>query len=75
MFYVYSTDGGRTWSFDSRVFLAWQALSWDCGYPSAIQLDDGTIVMLYYAVGTADLEGRQCRCVRFTEEQLRKAGR
>ena len=72
---ILSDDAGRTWSFDRRVFLAWKALNRDCGYPSAMQLDDGTIVMLYYAVGTSDLEGRQCRCVRFTEGQLRQAMR
>ena len=70
---ILSNDGGRTWPFGRRVFLAWQPLTWDCGYPSAVQLDNGTIVMLYYAVGTSDLEGRQCRCVRFTEDQLRQA--
>ena len=70
---ILSDDGGKTWAFDHRVFLAWTALNSDCGYPSAVQLDDGTIVMLYYAVGTSTLEGRQCRCVRFTEDQLRRA--
>ena len=70
---ILSDDGGRTWSFDKRVFLAWDALNRDCGYPSVVQTEDGTIVVLYYAVGTSRLEGRQCRCVRFTEEQLRQA--
>jgi hypothetical protein len=70
---VLSDDGGKSWAFDRRVFLAWKALSGDCGYPSAVTLDDGTIVLLYYAVGTSDLPGRQCRCVRFTEQQVRKA--
>ena len=69
---ILSDDAGKTWSFDKRVFLAWKALNTDCGYPSAVQLPDGTIVMLYYAVGTSDLPGRQCRCVRFTEKQLRR---
>ncbi len=70
---ILSDDGGKTWSFDRRVFLAWGALNTDCGYPSAVQLSDGTIVTLYYAVGTSDLAGRQGRCVRFTERQLRQA--
>ena len=70
---ILSDDGGKTWGFDSRAFLAWKALNTDCGYPSAAQLDDGTIVTLYYAVGTTDLPGWQCRCVRFTEQQLREA--
>ena len=68
---ILSDDGGKTWGFDGRVFLAWGALNRDCGYPSAVQLTDGTIVMLYYAVGTAGLAGRQCRCVRFTEDMIR----
>ena len=70
---ILSDDAGKTWGFDKRVFVAWKALSSDCGYPSVVQLADGTIVMLYYAVGTLDLPGRQCRCVRFTEDALRKA--
>lgn len=70
---ILSDDGGRTWSYDQRVFVAWQALNRDCGYPSVVQLDDGTVVMLYYAVGTAELAGHQCRSARFTEAQLRQA--
>lgn len=70
---ILSDDGGQTWSFERRVFLAWQCLNTDCGYPSAVQLDDGTIVTLYYAVGTADRPEEQARSVRFTEEQLRAA--
>ncbi|MFH1919617.1 MAG: hypothetical protein ABIP48_07035 [Planctomycetota bacterium] len=70
--WIHSEDGGTTWGFDKRVFLAWKALNSDCGYPSAVQLEDGTIVTLYYAVGTTDLKGWQCRCVRFTEQQLRE---
>jgi hypothetical protein len=70
---ILSDDGGATWSFDRRAFLAWQCLNTDCGYPSAVQLDDGTIVTLYYSVGTADRPDEQARSVRFTEEQLRAA--
>jgi hypothetical protein len=70
---ILSDDGGQTWSYDGRVFLAWKALNRDCGYPSVVQLADGTLVMLYYAVGTEDRPEWQCRCVRFTEAQLRTA--
>ena len=68
----HSTDGGKTW--------ATRAVHEQIGFFAAfvtrgIQrvLDDGTIVVLYYAVGTSELEGRQCRCVRFTEAELREA--
>ncbi len=35
--------------------VAWTSLNTDCGYPSVVQLDDGTIVMIYYSVGTEDI--------------------
>jgi len=70
---ILSEDGGRTWPFERRVFLAWQCLNTDCGYPSAVQWDDGTLVVLYYAVGTVDRPEEQARCVRFTEAQMRAA--
>ena len=50
-----SRDGGRTWDRSRRVMLGWDSQNTDTGYPSAVQLDDGTIVVLYYAVGTEDL--------------------
>jgi len=45
-----SADGGQTWDHDNRVMLEWNAESIDCGYPSSAQLDDGTIVTMYYGV-------------------------
>ncbi len=68
-----SDDAGRTWNPSRRAAVAWSSLTWDSGYPSAVQRDDGTIVMLYYAVGTIDDGGAHCRQVRFTEERLREA--
>ncbi|MBM3500255.1 MAG: exo-alpha-sialidase [Armatimonadetes bacterium] len=65
-----SEDEGKTWRYDDRVMLAWDSNNGDCGYPSLVQLDDGTIVMLYYSVGTAQFGGDElCVCVRFTEQQ------
>jgi len=49
---VVSDDGGKTWDYDHRVLLAWDAENTDCGYPSTVQLADGTIVTMYYSVGT-----------------------
>jgi photosystem II stability/assembly factor-like uncharacterized protein len=45
-----SSDGGVTWSLPV-VLISSPARDWrktDCGYPSSIQLEDGTIVTAYY---------------------------
>ena len=70
---VLSRDGGKTWDEAHRVLLGWDSLSQDTGYPSTVQLDDGTIVTMYYAVDTATLRGAQAIVVRYTEEQLAEA--
>ncbi len=65
-----SRDGGRTWDREGRVVLAAETMTLrgkqfgDCGYPSTVQLDDGTIVTLYYRLGHAGLppeEIERCR--------------
>jgi len=66
-----SVDGGKTW--DRRTAIAWTSLNTDCGYPSSVQLDDGTIVTMYYSVGTKDLPDEQAIVVRYREEALAKA--
>lgn len=43
------------------------------GYPSTVQLDDGTLVTIYYAVGTKTLPGPKAIVVRYTERQLAEA--
>ncbi len=60
-----SRDGGRTWDQDGRVVLAGETMTlrgkcWgDCGYPSTVQLADGTIVTLYYRLGHTGLPAEQ----------------
>jgi len=68
-----SEDHGATWS--GPLLLAWTATNTDCGYPSAVVLDDGTIVMLWYAIGSvADPKLRwHCEAVRFCEEDIVKS--
>ena len=42
-----SEDGGATWGGD-RVLVSALTMG-DCGYPSTVQLEDGTLVTAYYA--------------------------
>lgn len=65
-----SRDLGKTWNEKERVLLGWDSVSQDTGYPSTVQLDDGAIVTMYYAVGTAALAGDQAIAIRYTEKQL-----
>lgn len=68
-----SEDRGATWSDPLQV--AWTAINTDCGYPSAVVLDNGTIVILWYAIGSVvDPELRwHCEAVRFREEDIVKS--
>jgi BNR repeat protein len=49
-----SRDGGRTWDREHEVLLAGDGIrNYDLGYPSTVQLDDGSIItVLYYASGS-----------------------
>jgi hypothetical protein len=47
---MFSDDRGDTWYRPARFILTSDAIH-DHGYPSSVQLDDGTIVTTYYATG------------------------
>ena len=47
---IWSDDGGETWSLPRRAVLEGKSVNTDCGYPSSVQLADGTIVTMYYGV-------------------------
>jgi len=66
----FSKDAGTTWG--QPVLLAWTATNGDCGYPSAVTLDDGMILMLWYAIGSVADQNRRwhCEAIRFREEDL-----
>jgi hypothetical protein len=68
---ITSRDSGRTWDYPGRRLLAWTSQNTDCGYPSAVRLRDGTVVCLYYSVGTTEVPGvEQAIAVRFSERLL-----
>jgi len=58
-----SSDGGKTWS--APLQLATGFASRDSGYPSSVQLADGTIVTGYYASKSTLYEGYQLGVVRW----------
>lgn len=43
-----SPDGGETWDYEREIILRDDAPSGDLGYPASVQLDDGTIMTVYY---------------------------
>lgn len=47
-----SKDGGKTWDVENEITLR-GALNGDLGYPSSVQLDDGSILTVYYQIGQA----------------------
>ena len=74
---------GEQWDWQTHLSLEWNAASADCGYPSSVQLDDGTIVTLYYGVGELGkpaefspiepehrLPMEYAKCVRYRESDL-----
>ncbi len=74
-----SEDGGRTWDHDREVLLAGDGVeNGDLGYPSTVQLADGTLVTaLYYASGSELSHGFQqnwgtvsCQAIHYREEAL-----
>lgn len=78
VFTMLSYDEGKTWDVDGGVLLEWESentATWspdDCGYPSSVQLYDGTIITMYYGVthkGYPDLF-EYAMCVRYREEEI-----
>jgi hypothetical protein len=59
-----SVDDGKTWG--PLLPLVTDAAMGDCGYPSSVQLADGTVVTGYYAKGTPLYAGYQFSTVLWT---------
>jgi len=66
-----SKDRGRSWDYAGRRLVGWTSQNSDCGYPSAVRLRDGTVVCMYYSVGTAERPGvQQAIAVRLRDRDL-----
>jgi hypothetical protein len=75
-----SDDGGTTWDRDREVMLAGDGIGNDVGYPSTVQLDDGTLVTAcYFARGSAasdPIDGWgdvSCQALRYPESLVAPA--
>lgn len=44
---MFSTDGGKTWDAGYDVYV--NGVSFDIGYPSTVELNDGTFITVFYA--------------------------
>jgi hypothetical protein len=72
-----SDDGGLTWNTDAEIQLAGDGRTLDLGYPSTIQLNDGTIITaIYYACGSGmhdEYYGwgfTSCQALHYTEDDI-----
>ncbi len=45
-----SRDGGKTWDLDHELLIRDDAPTGDLGYPASIQMDDRTILTIYYQI-------------------------
>ena len=67
---IVSRDGGETFDIQREYILSDTAYSWDCGYPSTICYEDGTIVTAAYAI--MDIERRDwgtcCLAYRYHQD-------
>lgn len=68
---ILSSDGGRTWDPATKVKLAEEVKYGDNGYPSSVQIDDGSIVTMYYQVDHPEgaLEGAKTKLVIWRAEE------
>jgi len=62
-----SSDAGETWGHP-RVLVSFQGTT-DCGYPSSVQVDDGTIVTAYYCKGIAEHQRYHMGVVRWNSDE------
>lgn len=62
-----SRDGGETWETDREIMIN-PAMNGDLGYPASVQLEDGSILTVYYQI---DKEGEKT-CLMSTHWRLKE---
>ena len=68
-----SKDNGATWPDKNTAFISWDSGNSDSGYPSAVQLADGSVAIISYAVGSKLLPLElQSQCAVLSPEFLKK---
>ena len=71
-----SKDNGKTWKAENTAFVSWDSANTDCGYPSAVQLADGSVAIICYAVGSGLLPwDAQSQCIMLSKEVIEKLGK
>jgi len=45
-----SRDGGKTWDYANEILIRDDAPNGDLGYPASLQMDDETIMTIYYQI-------------------------
>ena len=70
-----SHDHGRTWNPRHSAFISWDSGNTDSGYPSAVQLADGSVAVISYAVGSGLLPVvPQSQCAILSPTTLQRLG-
>ena len=49
---MFSYDGGKSWDTDHDIYT--NEASWDLGYPSTVELNDGSLLTVFYAKASED---------------------
>ncbi len=72
-----SKDGGRTWEYETKLIIDDTRPGKDCGYPTSVRRDDGTIVTIYYSAGDHmdgyRGDGAFAKALIYSEDELIKA--
>ena len=70
-----SHDNGKTWDPKHTAFISWDSANIDSGYPSAVQLADGSVAVISYAVGSGLLPvDAQSQCAILSPAALKRLG-
>ena len=62
-------DGGKTWGEEFIICVSDQPKHWDLGYPSTVELDDGTLITSTYQAYQND----KCPSVLYTRWRLEES--